>query len=67
MDAISSRTLREIEVPVPANKDYADKLAEQYLSSRRYQQALKAKPGKMRLLKSAVASELLSGRKRVTL
>lgn len=66
MDAISSQTLREIEVPIPANKEYAKKLAEQYLSSRRYQQALKAKLAKIRLLKSAVTSNLLSGRKRVT-
>lgn len=67
MDAISSQTLRKIEVPIPANKEYAKKLAEQYLSSRRYQQALKAKLAKIRLLKRAVTSNLLSGRKRVTL
>jgi type I restriction enzyme S subunit len=66
MDAISSQTLREIEVPIPTNKEYAEKLAEQYLSSSRYQQALKAKLAKIRLLKNAVSSDILSGRKRVT-
>ncbi len=67
MDAISSQTLREIEVPIPTNKEYSKKITEQYLSSRKYQQALQAKLAKIRFLKNAVTSDLLSGRKRVTL
>ena len=67
MDAISSQTLREIEVPIPTSRVFAEQIVGHYKSSRKHEQTLNKKFRKMRLLKNAVASDLLSGRKRVSI
>ncbi len=67
MDAISSQTLRETEVPIPTSRLFAEQIVGQYKSSHNHEQTLNKKFHKMRLLKNAVASDLLSGRKRVSI
>ena len=67
MDAISSQTLRETEVPIPTCRVFAEQIVGQYKSSHNHEQTLNKKFRKMKLLKNAVASDLLSGRKRVSI
>ena len=66
MDAISSQTLRETEVPFPTAQDLADRILGYYKISLRHEKEMRARLEKTRLLKSAVSSDLLSGRKRVS-
>jgi type I restriction enzyme S subunit len=67
MDAISSQTLREIEVPIPTSRVFAEQIVGHYKSSHKHEQTLNKKFRKMKSLKNAVASDLLSGRKRVSI
>jgi len=66
MDAISSQTLRETEVPFPTAQDLAERILGYYKISLRHEKEMRARLEKTRLLKSAVSSDLLSGRKRVS-
>jgi type I restriction enzyme S subunit len=66
MDAISSQTIREAEVPLPTVQEFADKILGYYKISRKHEQAMISKLEKTRLLKYAVSAELLSGRKRAS-
>ena len=65
MDAISSLTLRETKVPIPTSRVFAEQIVGHYNSSHNHEQALNDKFRKIKLLKNAVSSDLLSGRKRV--
>ncbi len=66
MDAISSQTLRETEVPVPIAGEFAEKILGYYKMSLGHEQAMRAKLEKTKSLKNAVSADLLSGRKRVS-
>jgi len=67
MDAISSLTLRETKIPIPTSRVFAEQIVGHYKSSHNHEQALNDKFRKIKLLKNAVSSDLLSGRKRVTI
>ncbi|MCY3626667.1 MAG: restriction endonuclease subunit S [Gammaproteobacteria bacterium] len=67
MDAISSAILRETIVPLPKNLETQQKIAYYYKVSLKYQDMLKQKLKKVEHLKMAIAADLLSGRKRVTI